>query len=185
MCYNEVRRVADHAKRETVRFAQILQMQEIHPPTNESKQMKTLNTPIVNAVAALTNVVLFNAAEQRVLYVAWPDDAEFCVMTKSSTWPIGWDSDPTVRFFTSRTAFDRYVADATSWARCEDNDFALKAFEWNWGPQHLPEFDRNLDRLPQEDQIVANVSAPDVPNHQPLPATLFLGMPEDDELIEF
>lgn len=139
--------------------------------------MTTSQSVDTKIVSHLLNTV----ANTQILGVAWPDSAEFCVMRKVSTWPCGWEKEATVYFFENRAEFDEHIATLKDWALCDDNFYALKAFSWDWGPVHMPMFDMRTFELPNENDVVANVHAPQIPTHRPIPPSVFRGAPDDDE----
>lgn len=78
---------------------------------------------------------------------AWPDDAVFAVVSRCSTWPCGWSDTSHVDFFDSRETMDKWMETQIGWAKCEDNYIAWMVYEWDLGPNHRPEFDRNAYRV--------------------------------------
>lgn len=120
--------------------------------THQRKQ--TMNTQ-TNSILAST--VIANLAAQTTLGITWPADAEFCLASKTTTWPCGWDKYTYVEFFNSREELEAAIAHKNDWALCEDNDYAMRVYGWDWGPQHLPEYDRQSYQVPtkiytEEDQ---------------------------------
>lgn len=64
----------------------------------------------------------------------WPGDAEFCVVYRTSTWPIGWDKESSVAFFRSSDDLNKWIQSKFVWTECEDNYFAFQAYQWDLGP---------------------------------------------------
>ena len=64
----------------------------------------------------------------------WPADAEFAVVYSYSTWPMGWDTESHVRFFSNREELDIWVKVQHEWTRYEDNHVAYQAYQWDLGP---------------------------------------------------
>lgn len=73
----------------------------------------------------------------------WPDDAEFAVVYRTSTWPIGWHHSNYTEFFTSRKALAEWMEKKEKWSSMEDNLIAWRIYEWDLGPQRLFELDHN------------------------------------------
>jgi len=70
----------------------------------------------------------------------WPDNAKYAVHYNTSTWPVGWDKESTVKFFTSREELDGWFAEMQKWAELEDNYFCARAYVWDLGPNRMQEF---------------------------------------------
>lgn len=75
----------------------------------------------------------------------WPDSAEYCVVFRYSTWPVGWETELNgvprrhVEFFDTREELDAWVKKQHEWMRLEDNYVAYQGYTWDWGPVELPE----------------------------------------------
>lgn len=67
-----------------------------------------------NSVRYNSSVVINNINE-------WPVDAHLMMAYRLSTWPVGWEKDDTVRFFSDFDSFHRVHASYRDWARNEDN----------------------------------------------------------------
>ena len=78
---------------------------------------------------------------------AWPDDAEYAVVYRTSTWPCGWSDLTHVSFFDSRDGLDKWMEAQRGWAKCEDNHIAWMVYQWDLGPNHRSEFDHNAYRV--------------------------------------
>jgi hypothetical protein len=102
-----------------------------------------------------------NVAKCNTLGIAWPNDAVFAAVYRFHTWPVGWDGYINIAFFADRTAFEEFVERKVDWALCEDNDYALKGYEWDLGPNRMTEFDRNISHLPGEDDLHFDVIVQD------------------------
>ncbi len=77
----------------------------------------------------------------------WPDDAEFAVVWRTSTWPVGWSDMQHTDFFASREAMDVWMEKQRKWAMLEDNYIAWRVYEWDLGPQRLIELDRSAGNV--------------------------------------
>ena len=93
-------------------------------------------------VATLMNAIRGHIDMHSTLGQAWPDDAEYAVAYRYSTWPIGWDDHTTLKFFTSKEELDLWFNAFVDWAKMEDNDFACRAWKWDLGPNRIFEYDR-------------------------------------------
>lgn len=77
--------------------------------------------------------------------VDWPADAEYCVVYRHSTWPVGWEKelDGTPRrhvdFFRTQEDLDAWVHEKHHWMRLEDNYVAYQGYSWDFGPVEMPE----------------------------------------------
>lgn len=79
--------------------------------------------------------------------VAWPDDAEFCVVYNTSTWPCGWGKEAHVEFFKSQQELNAWVGKMRKWSRLEDNYYAFQAYRWDLGPRAIQGFACNTGNL--------------------------------------
>ena len=70
----------------------------------------------------------------------WPNDATHAVVYRLSTWPVGWEKESTVTFFTSLDMFKAWLAEKQEWAKCEDNYVAYQGYEWDLGPKAMPDY---------------------------------------------
>ncbi len=73
----------------------------------------------------------------------WPEGAVFCATYVHHTWPTGWDNEVRVRFFNTAGEFELFMSNMQTFAQLEDNDYAMRAYEWDWGPTVLPLHTRN------------------------------------------
>lgn len=67
-----------------------------------------------NSVRYNSSVVINNINE-------WPVDAHLMMAYRLSTWPVGWEKDDTVRFFSDFDSFHEVHASYRDWARNENN----------------------------------------------------------------
>ena len=65
----------------------------------------------------------------------WPDSAEFAAKVCTHTWPMGWDSESTMKFFDSAEQLHNWMDSCAKWAKEEDNDIAYVIYEWDLGPK--------------------------------------------------
>lgn len=66
--------------------------------------------------------------------IDWPAWAEHAVVYVVHTWPCGWEKEPTIRFFASTAELNIWMEAKRDWATLEDNHFAYRAYDWDWGP---------------------------------------------------
>lgn len=78
----------------------------------------------------------------------WPNDAVFLVVTRASTWPMGWSESLSLEWVKTTDEVDAIIARMADWGLCEDNYYAVQVWEWDLGPTHRPEYDHNADRIP-------------------------------------
>lgn len=71
---------------------------------------------------------------------AWPPSAQFALLNRQSTWPIGWSATQGLEFFDTKEQLDAKVASLHEWAKLEDNYVAYRVYEWDWGPQVRDEY---------------------------------------------
>lgn len=83
----------------------------------------------------------------------WPANAEYCVLYRCSTWPIGWAVELSgrprrhVEFFQNKAALDAWIEKQREWSRLEDNYIAFQAYGWAWGPHVIEEVAQNTGNL--------------------------------------
>lgn len=69
----------------------------------------------------------------------WPADAVFAIRYRCSTWPCGWQTYYSVEFCKTFDEVYAWVARYRHWARLEDNYFEYSVYEWDLGPNLIPE----------------------------------------------
>ncbi len=99
-----------------------------------------LPSPVVKA---LTEAILRNVDNTAMFGNYWPDDATHCVTYVYHTWPVGWESQVHIQFFTTEGELNEFVERMRYWAELEDNDFGMRAYAWDWGPVPMPLLTRN------------------------------------------
>lgn len=67
----------------------------------------------------------------------WPPSAVYKTETVCSTWPMGWEKEPSVKYFDTKEELNLYVLDYQEWSRSEDNKVKIKVYEWDLGPTYL------------------------------------------------
>lgn len=86
----------------------------------------------------------------RTLGVDWPNDAEFCVVVKFHTWPVGWQKEPSIIFFKNADLLDEWKARMVRWSALEDNYVAYLVYAWDLGPVERPELsDESWTTIPR------------------------------------
>lgn len=64
----------------------------------------------------------------------WGPNDVFKVITRSHTWPMGWDKDDYTKYFETQEELDAHIASYREWAMCEDNQVTISIWEWDLGP---------------------------------------------------
>jgi hypothetical protein len=64
----------------------------------------------------------------------WAPDDEYKVVTRCSTWPMGWEKEGSTKYFKSKEELDEHVESYREWALCEDNMVKISVWEWDLGP---------------------------------------------------
>lgn len=72
--------------------------------------------------------------------VDWPAWAFHAVVYAHSTWPCGWEKEPTIRFFADELTVQAWLWEKNDWATLEDNYFAYRAYDWDLGPVPSKQF---------------------------------------------
>lgn len=67
----------------------------------------------------------------------WPPTAVYKTETVCSTWPMGWEKEPSVKYFDTKEELNAFVLDYQEWSMSEDNLVKIQVYEWDWGPKFL------------------------------------------------
>lgn len=94
----------------------------------------------VHTPASVANYIMHNGlSNARVFGINWPHNAEFALISRVSTWPVGWSETAYMDFFATEEELNAALAELREWSKCEDNYFACRAYRWDWGPAQMPE----------------------------------------------
>lgn len=66
----------------------------------------------------------------------WPPMAVYKIEQTCSTWPMGWEKEPTIKYFDTKEELDEHVASYREWALSEDNQVSIKVFKWDFRPEY-------------------------------------------------
>lgn len=72
--------------------------------------------------------------------VAWPNDAEYAVVTASACWPTFWSTaDTVIHFVSDEGALQKVLSEQDEWQKLEDNYLVRRVYRWDLGPVEMPE----------------------------------------------
>lgn len=112
---------------------------------------QTSNTEFffAHTAANITHSIIHKTlADSRTLGVHWPNDAEFCVVQKSSAWPTGFDNTSYVSFYRNEEELKENLRATSEFYSMGDNDYARRVYRWDLGPEEMPELAFNEWRIP-------------------------------------
>jgi hypothetical protein len=67
----------------------------------------------------------------------WAPDDMYKTITRSKTWPMGWDREDYTSYFKSKEELDAHIESYREWAKSEDNEAKISVWEWDLGPTFM------------------------------------------------
>lgn len=67
----------------------------------------------------------------------WGPNDVYKVVTRCSTWPMGWEKEGSVKYFETKEELDAHVESYRDWSLSEDNQVEIGVWEWDLGPNYL------------------------------------------------
>jgi len=68
---------------------------------------------------------------------SWPNDAEYCIVYRYRTWPVGYDREWSTEFFTNSAEVEAWEKKQREWTKLEDNGIQYSVYEWDLGPHFV------------------------------------------------